>query len=69
MVFTYALVPAFPLISQLYGLMPLPELQAATTDQILPMIKNDLDVEYIPEIYAEDAALGMYTVRKGCGKP
>lgn len=38
-----------------HGLMLLPELQAATTDQILPMVKNDLGVGYIPEIYAEDA--------------
>ncbi len=32
-----------------------PELQAATTDQILPMIKNDLGIGYVPKIFARDA--------------
>lgn len=32
-----------------------PELEAATADQLLPMIKNDLGIGYIPEIYAKDA--------------
>lgn len=32
-----------------------PELEAATTDQILPMIKNDLGIGFIPEILAKDA--------------
>lgn len=32
-----------------------PELLAATTDQILPMIKNDLGIGYIPEIFAAEA--------------
>lgn len=35
--------------------MFLPELQAATTDQILPMIKSDLGIGYLPEIYAKEA--------------
>ncbi len=38
-----------------HGLPLCPELQAATTDQILPMIKNDLGIGYIPEISARDA--------------
>lgn len=38
-----------------HGLSFMPELYAATTDQILPMVKNDLGVGYIPKIYAEDA--------------
>lgn len=38
-----------------YGLMFKPELQAATTDQILPIIKNDLGIGYVPEIFAADA--------------
>ena len=37
-----------------HGQMFLPELQAATTDQILPMIKNDLGIGYLPEIYAKE---------------
>ncbi len=38
-----------------HGLMLQPELQAATTDQILPMIENDLGIGYIPEVFAKDA--------------
>lgn len=32
-----------------------PELEAATTDQILPMVRNDLGIGYIPGIFAKDA--------------
>ena len=32
-----------------------PELEAATNDQILPMVKNDLAIGYIPEVYASEA--------------
>ena len=32
-----------------------PELEAATTDQILPMIKNDLGIGFIPSIFASEA--------------
>lgn len=32
-----------------------PEFEAATTDQILPMIKNNLGFGFIPEIYAAEA--------------
>ena len=32
-----------------------PELEAATTDQILPMIENNLGIGYIPDIYTKDA--------------
>lgn len=38
-----------------HGQILRPELQAATTDQILPMIENDLGVGYMPEIFARDA--------------
>ncbi len=38
-----------------HGQLFKPELQAATTDQILPMIKNDLGIGYVPEIFARDA--------------
>lgn len=38
-----------------HGFMLQPELQAATTDQILPMIENDLGIGYMPEIFARDA--------------
>lgn len=38
-----------------HGLSFYPELQAATTDQILPMIRNDLGIGHIPEIFARDA--------------
>lgn len=38
-----------------HGLTLYPELQAAATDQILPMIKNDLGIGYVPEIFARDA--------------
>lgn len=32
-----------------------PELEAATTDQILPMIQNDLGIGFLPEIFAKEA--------------
>lgn len=32
-----------------------PELEAATADQILPMIKNNLGIGFLPEIYAREA--------------
>lgn len=38
-----------------HGQILQPELQAATTDQILPMIENDLGIGYMPEIFARDA--------------
>ena len=31
-----------------------PELEAATTDQILPMVKSNLGLGFIPEIYAKE---------------
>lgn len=34
-----------------------PELEVATTDQILPIIKNDLGIGFIPEVYAKEALL------------
>ena len=36
-----------------HGLMLKPELEAATTDQILPMVKSNLGLGYIPEIFAK----------------
>lgn len=38
-----------------HGLLFKPELQAATTDQILPMVKHDLGIGYMPEIFAKEA--------------
>lgn len=32
-----------------------PELEAATTDQLLPIIKNDLGIGFIPEVFAREA--------------
>lgn len=32
-----------------------PELQAAATDQILPLVKHDLGIGYMPEIFAKEA--------------
>lgn len=34
-----------------------PELEAATTDQLLPIIKNDLGIGFIPEVFAKEALL------------
>lgn len=31
-----------------------PELQAAATDQILPLVKHDLGIGYMPEIFAKE---------------
>lgn len=36
-----------------HGLMLRPELEAATTDQILPMVKANLGLGYIPEVFAK----------------
>lgn len=49
---TYQLYDAF---YHKHNLVLKPELEAATTDQILPMVKNDLGVAYIPEIFAKEA--------------
>ena len=37
------------------GLSLKPELEAATTDQILPMVKSNLGLGFIPEIFAAEA--------------
>lgn len=37
------------------GLLFSPELEAATTDQILPMVKNNLGIGFIPSVYAVEA--------------
>lgn len=37
------------------GLSLKPELEAATTDQILPMVKSNLGLGFIPEIFATEA--------------
>ena len=39
------------------GLLLKPELEAATTEQILPMVKSNLGLGYIPEIFAKEALL------------
>lgn len=38
-----------------HGLTLHPELEAATTDQILPMVKSNLGLGFLPEIYADKA--------------
>lgn len=38
-----------------HGISLRPELEAATTDQILPMVKSNLGLGYIPEIFAKEA--------------
>lgn len=40
---------------RLHHLVLKPELEAATTDQILPIIKNDLGIGFIPEVFAKEA--------------
>ena len=47
------------------------ELEAATTEQILPMVKNNLGVGYIPEIYAKDALENedVYKLNLSCDIP
>jgi len=48
----------YHLYEQLYHSLQLPfrpELEAATTDQILPMIKSNLGIGFLPEIYAREA--------------
>lgn len=38
-----------------HNLLLKPELEAATTDQILPMVKNNLGLGFLPEIFAREA--------------
>ena len=38
-----------------YGLTFTPDIEAATTDQILPMVKHDLGVGFLPESFIRDA--------------
>ena len=38
-----------------HGLVLKPDTEAATTDQLLPMIKNNLGIGFIPESFAKDA--------------
>ena len=38
-----------------HGLVFLPDMEAATTDQILPMVRNNLGLGFLPDIFAEPA--------------
>lgn len=38
-----------------YGLTYTPDIEVATADQILPMVKNDLGIGFIPKIMADEA--------------
>ena len=38
-----------------HGLTLSPDMEAATADQILPMVKNDLGIGFLPETFAEEA--------------
>lgn len=40
-----------------HGLTLKPELEAATTDQILSMIRSDLGIGFIPEVFAKEALM------------
>lgn len=40
-----------------------PELEAATTDQILPMVTNNLGIGFVPSVYASDAILNKQVVQ------
>lgn len=40
-----------------YGLEFLPDIEAATADQILPMVKNGLGIGFVPEAFAQDDIL------------
>ena len=42
---------------QSHGLEFKPKLSAATTDQIIPMVKAGLGIGFVPKLYAEDALL------------
>ena len=50
----------FEFYSQLFsqrGITFQPDIEAATTDQILPMVKGDLGVGFVPEAFAQDEIL------------
>lgn len=38
-----------------HGLSLLPEIEASATDQVLPLIKNDLGLGFLPDVFAKDA--------------
>lgn len=46
-----------------HGLSLEPDMEAATTDQILPMIKNDLGLGFLPEEFATQALLDKEVFR------
>lgn len=46
-----------------YGLELLPDTEAATTDQILPLVKSELGLAFLPEPMAEDAIRRREIVR------
>lgn len=47
------------------GLLLSPEIEAATADQILPMVKNDLGIGFVPEnfLLGESEATGVFRLR------
>ena len=46
-----------------HGLELLPDTEAATTDQILPLVKSELGLAFLPEPMAEDAIRRREIVR------
>lgn len=47
-----------------HGLMLSPDIEAATADQILPMVKNDLGIGFVPELFVRNEAdqKGLYVL-------
>ena len=51
------------------GLTMNPDIEVATTDQILPMVKNDLGVGFLPDFFAREALAAGEVVRLHLKEP
>lgn len=54
-----------------HGLSLRPEIEAASTDQLLPMIKNDLGIGFLSDVFAKDALdkKEIFEIRLDCEIP
>ena len=45
-----------------YGAMFSPDIEAATTDQILPLVKHNLGIGFIPEVFLSEESSGIFKI-------
>lgn len=48
-----------------YGVEIIPDTEAATTDQVLPLVKSELGLAFLPEEMTEEARQSMRSFRSG----